>query len=320
MIAGRLTVTSPASTDAVLAYLADFRHHPAWRHDVIESELESGAAGESGAVYHQRVKQGPSTGDSRVETTVAAGAIAFRTLDHGPVTVSGTYALAERPEGGTVVDCDTTGVRVARDTVGMVPMRVAGGAAAAGLAVLVLAVAAPVSHARPAVFMNGDSLSAGTAPYLPRVLAGWRVRQSYAVSRHAPEAVGILRANGRSLPSVIVMSVGTNDDPRALGAFQRAVSGALAIAGRRRCIVWPTIVRPSVAGATYAGYNRILRRTAARTRRLRVVNWTGLVASHPGWLAGDGVHVNAAGYLARSRAIAQQARACRRYARSRLSG
>lgn len=108
MLTGRLTVTSPASTDAVLAYLADFRHHPAWRHDVIESELERGAAGESGAVYHQRVKQGPSTGDSRVETTVAAGAIAFRTLDQGPVTVSGTYALAERPEGGTVVDCDTT--------------------------------------------------------------------------------------------------------------------------------------------------------------------------------------------------------------------
>lgn len=211
-------------------------------------------------------------------------------------------------------------------------VRAAGGAAtsggrraarvliAAGLAIIVLAVAAPAGRARPAVFMNGDSLSAGTAPYLPRVLAGWRVRQSYAVSRHAPEAIGILRANGRSLPSVIVMSVGTNDDPRALGAFQRAVSGALTIAGRRRCIVWPTIVRPSLAGATYAGYNRILRRTATRTRRLRVVDWTDLVARHPGWLAGDGVHVNAAGYLARSRAIARQARACRRFVRSRPAG
>lgn len=47
-----------------------------------------------------------------------------------------------------------------------------------------------------------------------------------------------------------------------------------------------------------------------RHENLRVVDWAGLVSRNRGWLAGDGVHVPAAGYAARARAIAKQVERC----------
>jgi lysophospholipase L1-like esterase len=49
---------------------------------------------------------------------------------------------------------------------------------------------------------------------------------------------------------------------------------------------------------------------AKHNRNLRIVDWTGLVARNRGWLAGDGVHVNATGYQARAHAIARQVEKC----------
>jgi lysophospholipase L1-like esterase len=166
-------------------------------------------------------------------------------------------------------------------------------------------------HRRPLVFVNGDSLAVGTRPYLPGDLGGFNVRQSTSISRHAPEGVELLRHLGK-FPRVVVMSLGTNDDPRAIGAFRSAVRSTIHIAGRRRCVVWPNIVRPPVAGASYAGYNRVLAHENRRHRTLRVVKWTRMVRHHYGWLAPDGVHPNVDGYKARARAIAREVRRCAR--------
>lgn len=159
------------------------------------------------------------------------------------------------------------------------------------------------------VFVNGDSLAEGTKPYMGPALRGWDVDQSVAVSRHAPQGVAILRRMGNA-PPVVVMSLGTNDDPRATAAFQGAVRQTMKIVGRSGCVVWPNIVRPPVGGASYAGYNSILAKESQERRNLRVVEWTRIVAKHPGWLANDGVHVNATGYQARAEAIAKQVRRC----------
>lgn len=105
---------------------------------------------------------------------------------------------------------------------------------------------------------NGDSLSVGQL-YLRQALPGWRIRASVDVSRHASEGPGILRRYGRRLPRVIVVSLGTNDDPRAAGVFRRAIRQTTRIAGRRRCVVWSNIVRPPVAEARY-GALKVLRR------------------------------------------------------------
>jgi lysophospholipase L1-like esterase len=149
----------------------------------------------------------------------------------------------------------------------------------------------------------GDSLSVGAAPYLHARLRGYRIEPDYDVGLHAYDAAHIVSAT-RPLPSVLVVSAGTNDDPRIVSTFAHAVSTIVAVAGARRCVVWPTIVRPPAVGATYDGINRALALAAARHRNLVLVDWVQMVAAHRWWLAKDGVHVSSAGYRARAAAIA----------------
>jgi hypothetical protein len=178
---------------------------------------------------------------------------------------------------------------------------------------LVLALAAPPSAEALSrrLLVNGDSLAVGTEPYIPRELRRWRVTQSTEVSRHAFEGADVMRAYGRSLPRVIHVSLGTNDDPRTVDAFRAAIRDVMKVAGPRRCVVWTNIVRPPVAGASYAGYNRALARESRPRQNLRVVDWAHMVRDNPHWLAGDGVHVSADGYQARAKAIARSVRRCR---------
>ncbi|MBA3264086.1 MAG: hypothetical protein H0T69_16775 [Thermoleophilaceae bacterium] len=177
--------------------------------------------------------------------------------------------------------------------------------------VLFLAAPATAEALSRRLLVNGDSLAVGTQSYLPRGLRGWKVTQSVAVSRHAFEGADVMRAYGRSLPRVIHVSLGTNDDPRTVDAFRAAIREVMEVARPRRCVVWTNIVRPPVAGASYAGYNRALAQESRPRQNLRVVNWVRMVRENPQWLGGDGVHVNADGYRSRAKAIARAVRRCR---------
>lgn len=160
-----------------------------------------------------------------------------------------------------------------------------------------------------AVFSVGDSLGEGTKPYLPQALRDWSVSQSVSVSRHAPEGLSILRQRS-GLPGAIVFALGTNDDPGAASSFRDTLQSVLALAGGRRCVVVPNIVRPPVGGSSYAGYNNAIAELAGHNANFREVDWASLVARNRGWLAGDGVHVNATGYQARAKLIARQVERC----------
>jgi lysophospholipase L1-like esterase len=168
--------------------------------------------------------------------------------------------------------------------------------------------AAPTGNAPHAIFDLGDSLSMGTDPYLRARLRGYRIQRKYDVGLHAYDAAEIVSRLGGSLPSVLVVSAGTNDDPREVSVFAESVSAVLASAGRARCVVWPTIVRPPISGFTYARLNQALARAAARRPNLVLVDWVGMVRRHPAWLRGDGVHASSAGYRARAKAIARAVR------------
>jgi hypothetical protein len=183
---------------------------------------------------------------------------------------------------------------------------------------LAVAAAAPLTAGAPAdssmsrrLLVNGDSLAVGTAPYIPRELRRWRVTQSTAISRHAPEGASVLRAYGRGLPRVIHVSLGTNDDPRNLSGFRAAIRAVMAAAGPRRCVVWANIVRPAVGGGNSTGGKKGVARESRPRENLRVVNWARMVRRNPHWLAGDGVHVSADGYQERARNIARSVRRCR---------
>jgi lysophospholipase L1-like esterase len=177
-------------------------------------------------------------------------------------------------------------------------------ALAAALLVLV-PLGSPAGAAEPrAVLDLGDSLSVGTAPYLALQLRGYRIEGYRAVGLRSQQAATRIAARS-PLPRVLVVSAGTNDDPREIGAFSESVSSVLAAAGTARCVVWPTIARPPVGGTAYLGLNRVLARVAARSPNLVLVDWVGMVRRNPGWLRSDRVHASSAGYRSRARAIAR---------------
>jgi lysophospholipase L1-like esterase len=150
----------------------------------------------------------------------------------------------------------------------------------------------------------GDSLSVGTDPHLRKRLHGYRIERLYDVGLHAYDAATVVSRSRASLPSVLVVSAGTNDDPRMVSTFARAVADVLRAAGTERCVVWPTISRPPAVGASYDRLNRALARTAARNGNLVLVDWVGMLRRHPEWVSRDRVHVGLAGYRARATAIA----------------
>lgn len=179
------------------------------------------------------------------------------------------------------------------------------------LAAIVCALAAaaqsPAAGSRT-VLHYGDSLAVGTELFLDRYLPGWKVRAEAEVSLHADDVPRRLRALGASLPRVVVVSAGTNDDPGAVSRFSSVVRQTVAAAGPERCVVWSTIARPPYRGVSYAGYNRALRAAARRHANLLVLDWAAMASAHPRWFGADGVHPSMQGYRARAAATARLVR------------
>jgi lysophospholipase L1-like esterase len=155
----------------------------------------------------------------------------------------------------------------------------------------------------------GDSLAEGTEAPLARLLPGWRIATSAYTGRHTDDGVAEIVDRG-NLPDVIVVSLGTNDDPSATASFAGEVQRLLDVAGPSRCVVWANIVRPPYAGASYAGYNGVLDRLSLSRPNLTVVDWAAMVRSQPGLIASDGVHATPQGYAVRAQAIASAIASC----------
>ena len=179
------------------------------------------------------------------------------------------------------------------------------------LALQAASAAGAASRATASVFLTGDSLSVGTSYYLPQILGRGRVATDARVGRPLAEGLAVIRAQGQRLPAVVVVSLGTNDDPRATGAFQSGIREVVRLAGPRRCVAWATVSRPAVAGTDYAGFNRLLAAEARHNRRFQIVDWAGLVSRQPALLAPDRVHGrNGSAYLERAKLTAAAVRRC----------
>jgi hypothetical protein len=154
----------------------------------------------------------------------------------------------------------------------------------------------------------------GIEGLLPALLPDWTIRSDALTGR--PLAAGmrlIEAADLTSRPTVLAVSLFTNDDPRATGALAAAVQRSVALVGPHGCAVWATIVRPPVAGASYAAANATLHRLAGRDGgALLLVPWAEEIARHPGWVGSDHVHGTPTGYAARARLYARAALSCRR--------
>lgn len=149
----------------------------------------------------------------------------------------------------------------------------------------------------------GDSLAVGTSDILPDVMPGWTVTTDAATSRPTADGIRRIEALGDSMPSVLAVSLGTNDDPSATRTFRQQVNRVVAAAGANRCVLWMEIRRPPLNGVSYDAFNSVLRDVARDKPNFVVVNARGE-------LAGDGVHQTPDGYRTRARDIGRAARAC----------
>jgi lysophospholipase L1-like esterase len=186
--------------------------------------------------------------------------------------------------------------------------------AVAGLAAFPAAGARTHPH-RPGsrtLLVVGDSLTVGTRPYLRHWLGRWHIHTEVSVSKQVTEGPPTLARYGRRLPRVIFVNLGTNGDPRAVSLFRRQVRRTMRIAGKERCVVWSTIVRPRVAGRSYHDLNRVLADEASKRPNLMLFRWVRLARRHPSWFGPDHVHVTASAYNVRARAMARTIRSCRR--------
>lgn len=152
----------------------------------------------------------------------------------------------------------------------------------------------------------GDSLNVGVRPALEHELRGWRLDGDSEVGLTTDRGIEALQRLGEAAAPVLAISLGTNDPQTDAEGFREGVQAVLELAGPGRCVIWPTVWR----GGANEALNDVLATAADANHALRVVEWHEMVAEHPEWLAGDGVHASSAGYAARAKAIADEARDC----------
>lgn len=163
------------------------------------------------------------------------------------------------------------------------------------------------------VVLIGDSLAVGMAPALQGLLPGRPVLVDARIGRPLDEGMSVLAGSDPPRAS-FAYSLFTNDDPVRVEQLDAAVRSSVASLGPHGCAVWATIVRPKVAGRTYAQANARLRALAldpALSGRLLIADWAQAVRGHRRrWLRNDGVHGTAAGYLARAQLYAGALASC----------
>jgi hypothetical protein len=162
------------------------------------------------------------------------------------------------------------------------------------------------------VVLIGDSLAVGIETYLPPLLRGYTLSADDHVGRPLGEGMTILAGTDvRSRPTVLAISLFTNNDPRDLDTLEAAVRKTVDAVGPDGCAVWATIVRPPVGGVSYRGANERLQALEAElSPHLILVPWAETIAAQPSLIGSDGVHPNPDGYRVRAALYAEAIQSC----------
>lgn len=167
-------------------------------------------------------------------------------------------------------------------------------------------VAAMLPPSKPTLVL-GDSLGLVVYPWLADQLPDRYVSYESEVGRSTPDTAKKL-ATLSSIPPVVIVSSGTNDGYAAV--VEESARKILDKLGPERCVVWVDVVRPDAIGDSAGALNAAIDRATAGHSNVRVLRWSEMVAAHPEWMAGDGIHPNEDGAKARSEAFAAAAAAC----------
>lgn len=201
----------------------------------------------------------------------------------------------------------------------MWPIGSFGKAIAAGLLVLLAAVAAPgQAAAAPRVLVVGDSLEELTSPYLGRYLPEVKLTVNAVGGYNSYQIFDLFQEGYDPSMDVVVFDGGTNDNP----AYPEILAGNLAkvaAAVGDRCMVVPTIHGLHPGGVDDSGKNRTVAEFAASRPGTQVPDWAGAVAAHPELMQTDDLHPIEAGADYRAQLIAQGVEGCLAYQQARAS-
>jgi hypothetical protein len=167
-------------------------------------------------------------------------------------------------------------------------------------------VAAMLPPSKPTLVL-GDSLGLVVYPWLADQLPDRYVSYESEVGRSTPDTAKKL-ATLTTIPPVVIVSSGTNDGYAAV--VEESARKILDELGPERCVVWVDVVRPDAIGDSAGALNAAIDRATAGHSNVRVLRWSEMVAAHPEWMSGDGIHPNEEGAKARSEAFAAAAAAC----------
>jgi len=239
-------------------------------------------------------------GTDDIADSIASAANGFKKLKNAPPAGS-SYAAYRQPVCDYYGACADSNANYADE---VMARAVQYGFKGAGSPAATNSDAGPADPGPQRTLLNlGDSLAVGAGGPLPDALSGWTVETDAQTSRPTAAGVARLEARGDDLPSVLAISLGTNDSPDAKRTFRRHVERVLEVAGTNRCVLWAEIQRPPENGVSYSGLNEVLRDVAGSNPNLKIIDATGE-------RAGDRVHLTPAGYRTRADAIADAARSC----------
>lgn len=178
---------------------------------------------------------------------------------------------------------------------------------AAVAAIASCAVLAPAASA--AVLVVGDSLGVGTDGPLRAALPEAEIQSDSRNGRPSAEGVSVLSELLGPEHDTVVFDLGTNDGNAAVATTAGSLAAARQLTGDR-CLVVATLNRPPLAGIPIDAQNAMIRRFAATTPNVVLVEWNDAAAASPGVLQPDGVHPTGAGYAYRGALFADAIRAC----------
>lgn len=161
----------------------------------------------------------------------------------------------------------------------------------------------PLPPGASSVFVEGDSVLLGTTETLPAALYGWIVTMDTVGSRRLAQAIPILQQRRGEIGRVVVIQLGNNYIPGEGGSYGSQIDQTMAVLDGVDRVVWLTI--SEALGPTRVEINHEIRAAASRWSNLVVAEWAPMVAEHPEYAPGDGLHLTQSGRLAISDLIAR---------------
>jgi hypothetical protein len=161
--------------------------------------------------------------------------------------------------------------------------------------------AAPALHSIDnRVFVVGDSVMQGAAPYLGDLLEGWSVIADTRVGRFIDEANRVIVKRRKDIGEIAVLNLGNNYNGDE-AAFAQQVDFALAALADVQHVIW---VNVGEFEDDRAQVNDVVAKAAASHPNVTIVDWNSWWEQDPSLTGGDHLHLTPDGAQAYARLIA----------------